>query len=380
MYDCIVVGGGIVGTSTAYHLAREDVDTLLVDRKDDGRATSAGAGVVSPATVAHDYPDSWFELGADAARYYDALDARLREEAGVETGYGHCDLLTVAIDDDELAPFEAKVEEIRDRQDRLGTPAEGTLEELSPSEATDACPALGDVRRAFRYTDAARLDGQAFTDALYRAATTHGLQVERADAEEIRTDAGGVTGVVVRGDDGTTVYETENVVIAGGAWSSAFASQLGVDVPVDPQRGQIAHLSVDADTANWPIVTAFRDHYIVPQLDGRLIVGATRETESGFDARLTAAGVREVLDEALRVAPGVDDATLADLRVGLRPLSADGVPVLGGVPDVEGAYLATGHGPTGLTIGPYSGKIVAEAIRGVSPSSDLAPFSIERFD
>jgi D-amino-acid dehydrogenase len=375
MYDCIVVGGGIVGTSTAYHLVRAGVDTLLVDRRDDGRATTAGAGIVSPATSGHGYPDAWFAFGAAAASYYERLDARLREAVDDETGYAPCDLLTVAVDEDELAPFEAKLDDVRERQRRLGTPAEGTLEPLTPDEATAAHPALGDVRRAFRYTDAARLDGEAFTDALRRAATAHGLHLERADAETIRIEDGAVTGVVT---DAAT-HEATNVVVAGGAWSAAFGAQLGVEIPVEPRRGQLVHLDAGTATADWPIVTAFHDHYLVPWGDGRVVAGATREAGSGLDPRRTAAGVRDVLDEALRVAPDLGDATLVETRVGLRPISADRLPVLGPVPDVDGAYLATGHGATGLTLGPYSGKVVAEAVRGASPSSDLTPFGVRRF-
>jgi D-amino-acid dehydrogenase len=96
---------------------------------------------------------------------------------------------------------------------------------------------------------------------------------------------------------------------------------------------------------------------------------------------MTAGGVREALDEALRIAPGLADATLDEVRVGLRPESPDDLPILGRIPDHERLYVATGHGASGLQLGPYSGAVVADLALGWSPASDadLAPFAPDRF-
>ena len=132
-------------------------------------------------------------------------------------------------------------------------------------------------------------------------------------------------------------------------------------------------------TGDWPVVHGFHDHYIVTWGGGRVVAGATRETGSGFDPCVTAEGVHAVLGEALRVAPGLAGANVLETRVGLRPLSADGLPVLGRVPGVAGAYVATGHGPSGLTLGPYSARVVADLVVGRVPDLDLAPFRADRF-
>jgi D-amino-acid dehydrogenase len=119
---------------------------------------------------------------------------------------------------------------------------------------------------------------------------------------------------------------------------------------------------------------------MVPWPDQRIAVGATRETGSGFQPQATASGVYEVLGEALRVAPGLAGGELQDIRIGLRPLTADTMPVLGSVPNMGGIFLATGHGPTGLTLGPYSGKVVAEMMLGQEPASDVSAFHVSRFN
>jgi D-amino-acid dehydrogenase len=127
------------------------------------------------------------------------------------------------------------------------------------------------------------------------------------------------------------------------------------------------------------MISAFRGHYMVPWPDHRVVVGATRENGTGFHPSTTAAGVHEVLSEALRVAPGLARAEMRDIRVGLRPLTADTMPVLGPVPGIHNVFLATGHGPTGLTLGPYSGKVVADMLLGKDLTVDISAFYVTRF-
>jgi D-amino-acid dehydrogenase len=170
------------------------------------------------------------------------------------------------------------------------------------------------------------------------------------------------------------------VLLAGGAWSAAQADALGFALPVFPQRGQILHLTLpDVNTAQWPIIEGFHSHYLLTFPGGRVVAGATRESNTGFDVRMTASGVSEALGEALRVAPGLGGATLHEVRVGLRPASPDGLPILGRAPGLENLYLATGHGPSGLQLGPYSGVLVADLALGRPAPLDLTPFAPERF-
>ncbi|EFW90867.1 FAD dependent oxidoreductase [Haladaptatus paucihalophilus DX253] len=376
MHDAIVVGGGIVGASVAYHLARKDVDTLLVDRHDTGRATDAGAGIISPATSSRTASDRWFEFALDAAAYYPELVEHLENEQDGKTGYSDCSLLSVAVGEDEVPEYDAASERIRERQEKYDQPAPGTTEEISSSEAQSRYPPLAETRRCRAYDGAARVDARTFTGALLRAGESHGLTVLDGDVTRIDHENGAVTGVETT-DGGR--YESDAVAVAGGAWSPRFAESLGVSIPVEPQRGQIIHLDLgETDTSSWPILSPFHGHYMVPWPDNRVAVGATREVGSGFAPHTTAAGVHEVLGEALRVAPGLADAEIDEVRVGLRPRSADQLPVLGAVPTVEGVHLATGHGATGLQLGPYSGKLVADEMRG--ESVDIETFSVERFE
>jgi D-amino-acid dehydrogenase len=374
-FDAAVVGGGLLGTATAYHLVSAGARTLLVDREDVGRATDAGAGILSPETNSRD-PEAWYRFAMDAVAYYPGLVDRLRGEQGGDPGYSRCGKLVVAVSDDEVPAFAHARRTIFERQARRGAPAREDLREICGAEGREMFRPIAPPHGAIYSRGAARVDGRLLNRALRAAAEARGLVVRRGVVDALVLEGGAVTGLVA---DGARVAAGA-VVIAGGAWSDAFARQLGVSIPVAPQRGQIIHLGLHGvDTGGWPMVNAFHHHYLVAWPDSRVVAGATRETGSGFAPHTTAEGVREVLSEALRVAPGLAGAELREIRVGLRPYSADTLPVLGPVPGVRGVYLNTGHGPTGLTLGAWSGKLVAEQMLGKRPDAELAEFSVARF-
>lgn len=374
-YDAIVIGGGVVGTSTAYHLVKAGVRTLLVDRQDAGWATGAGAGILAPETSSRD-GDAWFDFAVEAVAYYPDLMAQLEAAQAGETGYAICGQLTVAVSDDEVAPYAESRRIVLARQHQRGKPAHEDLHEVSSDEARGLFPPLAPTQGALFYRHAGRVDGRMLAGALRRAAVTQGLEVRHASVDQLVLRDGVVTGVEIEGE----TIDAGSVAIAGGAWTPHFGDQLGVQIVVAPQRGQIIHLDLPGtDTSTWPIINAFHGHYMVAWPDSRVVVGASRETNSGFAPHTTVAGVREVLSEALRVAPGLAGAAIREIRVGLRPLTADGLPVLGTVPGIRNIYLATGHGATGLQLGPYSGKVIAELMQGKASPIDISPFAVTRF-
>lgn len=376
MLDTIIIGGGIVGTAAAYNLARRGAQALLIDAHHTGRATDAGAGILSFGTHGIGQDDFWLDFSRKAGDYYAQLIEGLKTEQGGATGYAATGQLIVAATEDELAAFEHKRRLIAERHLRAGWPSAESISEIEPDEARKLFPPLADVYRALLYRDGARVDGRLLNAAMRRTAKSQGLMVREDTVERLVIENGAVTGVIASGE----TIAAGRVIIAGGAWSQTFGDQLGVQIPVSPKRGQIIHLSLPGtDTSAWPVVSAFHGHYLVAWHDSRVAAGATREANAGFNPHTTVAGVREVLGEALRVAPGLADAHIKEIRVGLRPATQDDLPVLGPVPGADGVYLATGHGAVGLQLGPYSGKLAAGWALGDSAETDIAAFSISRF-
>ena len=370
--EVVVIGGGVVGASAAYHLARAHLPTLLIDARDDGQATAAGAGIIAPGTSLRPLP-AFYPFAAQSVRYYPELLASLADDGETHTGYETVGELFLAKDESELDRLEETLTLFRRRHDD-GMPNLGAMEVLSPEEARARFPPLADIAAAVLIPDAARVDGGLLRGALTSAARKRGAQLQRGRAQPV-IEAGRVTGVRIDGD----MVPCDRVVLAAGAWSTSIAEEIGFTLPVEPQRGQIAHLTVEGtDTSRWPILGGFGDQYVLTFGPNRVVAGATRETGSGFDVRLTAGGVHSVMSEVLRVAPGLATASLREVRIGLRPLSVDGLPFLGRAPGVEGVIVATGHGPSGLQLGPYSGAIAAELTKDRPVEVDLAPFAVDR--
>jgi len=377
--DVAVIGGGLVGTSVSYELACAGVSVVLVDAARPGRASDAGAGIISPETF-HDPDRQWFAFGADAAEHLDTLVARLIED-GIDPGpeaFARCGALVVALAEHEEPWFAEVAETIERRQ--VG------VSEITPDEARTLFPPLGRVWRALHSPAAARVDGRRLGDAIATAASRRGVTRLAMEVTGFERRGDRVTAVVGDGK----VVRCEAVVLAGGAWSSAIGRILGTDLPVMPTKGQIVHVALPATGrggagefvvgagAPWPIVQPILNFYLVPWPGGRVACGGTFEADAGFDARPTAGGIGDLLRECVAIAPGLVDATFLEARVGLRPTSVDDRPLLGPLPGWTNVHVCTGHGANGLLLGPYSGAAVASGILG-NPGPPLDAYRVDRF-
>jgi len=371
----VVAGSGIVGSACAYVAAGLGAQVTLIDAARPGQATAAGAGIICPWTAGLDDP-AGYAFACAAARAYPALIAELAGLGEADVSYRQVGALVVADDDDQLEQARAALE-----ARRAANPEMGDIQVLTGSGAQHRFPPLRPGLPAVHIPGAARVDGRKVTGALIRAARRAGATVITAHAG-LACRGGRVAGVLAGGE----LIEADAVVAATGAWTPSFVEPAGAVVRVTPQRGQIVHLSLapasteptgtePAGTGQWPVILpAGSGHYLLAFDDSRVVAGATREPGAGFDYRVTAAGLAEVLAQALAVAPGLDAATYLETRVGFRPAGPDTRPLLGPVAGVPGLFVATGLGAEGLTMGPYAGGIAARAALGLDPGIDLTPF------
>lgn len=359
-----VIGSGIVGASASYHLAREGAEVVIIDKAHLGQATAAGAGIICPWISRVDQKD-WYAIAKRGALYYPSLIENLKQDGEEDFGYRMTGALAVSSNPDELDAIEQNV-----RQKRADTPEVGEITKLTAKEARELYPPLREDLQAVHVTGGARLDGRLLRDAMLNGAKRHGAAILNGEGDLVLQN-NKVTGVKVNGD----VIAADAVIVTAGAWAKELLAPLGIDLKIEPQRGQIAHLELNGvDTSSWPVVLPTSTHYLVAFDHSKVVVGATRETGSGFDYRLTAAGVKEVLDEALAVAPGLAESTLKEVRIGFRPAGPDILPLLGTVPALEGLVIATGLGASGLTMGPYVGTLAADLALKRESELDLSPY------
>jgi D-amino-acid dehydrogenase len=357
-----VIGGGIVAASVAYHLARRGAEVIIVTGGGPaGPATDAGAGIVCPWGIAAG--GDAYRLWDEGARHYPELIAMLADDGQTETGYAQVGVVHVADRPEALLPVEARL-----RARLPSTPQIGELTALAPGEPARLFPPLDPGLSGLAVSGGARVDGRAIRDSLLAAAVGRGATQVRGDAG-LESAAGRVTGVRAGGD----VLGADAVVVAAGAWTPAICAGFGPELAITPQRGQIVHaLLPGAGTAGWPVILPHQDSYLLAFAGGRVVFGATRE-DAGFDYRATVGGVSGLLASALALAPGLGAATLLETRIGFRPLTASGLPLAGRLAD--GLYVAAGHGPEGLTAGPWTGRAVAALVLGEPPVTDLTPFA-----
>ncbi|MDQ3343771.1 MAG: glycine oxidase ThiO [Actinomycetota bacterium] len=367
--DTIIVGGGAIGLAVAWRAAQAGLAVTVVDPNPGRGATWAAAGMLAPVTEAHYGEDALLQLNLESARRWPAFAAELSEATGSDLGYRECGTVSVARNPDD----NAALDELFAFQRRLGL----DVQRLSAREARSLEPALSPrVRGGIFVAGDHQVDNRAFVDALRAAAEAAGVTLRQTWVAALRTrgDRGDrVDGVELA--DGE-VLTASRVVLAAGAHSGQIGGVPATAVPsVRPIKGQLLHLRGPSPLATRNIRGL--DVYIVPRADGRVVVGATVE-ELGFDTRVTAGAVHELLREAWTLLPGLAELELVEATAGLRPGSPDNAPLLGAT-TVDGLLLATGHHRHGVLLTPVTADGLAGALTGGPDAEAIAAFSPRRF-
>lgn len=358
----VVIGAGVVGASAARHLAEAGADVHIVDADAGGQATAAGAGIVFPQIC----PDGWEPLVTPALEHWE----QVVDPFGAAAGVAAVGIVNVGEDGPELRGAQAYLDGLGSRPGSAPMPQTEWLDAGVPGQRF---PPLRRDLAGVACAGVRRVDGRMLRDHLLVHAEANGAR-RMVGAAALSVDGDGVAVTVER-----ERFDADVVVAAAGAWTARLCEPLGLAVPVAPVRGQILHLDLpDADTADWPMIRAGEKHYLLAFPGGRVVSGATHEPEAGFGHRVTAGAVRHLLADALDVAPGLADATFAEVRVGFRPVGTDGLPTLGGVPRLPNLVVATGLGANGLTFGPSAGALAAQLALGHDPGVDLTPYRPDR--
>ncbi|MFE1245846.1 NAD(P)/FAD-dependent oxidoreductase [Fictibacillus sp. NPDC058756] len=366
MQKAIVIGAGILGASTAYHLAKSGADVTLVDRRDQGQATDAAAGIVCP-WLSQRRNKAWYQLVKGGARYYPELIAQLEADGETETGYKQVGAISLHSDTDKLEKMAERA--INRRED---APEIGEVTVLSPTETQRLFPPIADEYGSVFVSGGARVNGRALRNALISAAVKNGASLLNGDAT-IFHENNRVLGIKL---EGKTLL-ADKVIVTAGAWSQELLKPLGVNFKVTPQKAQIVHLELpQTETDSWPVVMPPTNQYILTFEGGRIVVGATHEDDAGFDNRVTAGGVNEILTKSLTVAPGLAYSTIIETRVGFRPFTPGFLPVIGPLPNFENILLANGLGASGLTSGPYLGAELAKLALNQQTEIDISSYDI----
>ncbi len=366
--NVVILGAGIVGAACAYVLAGMGHPPIIVDAATQGAATPAGAGIVAPGVTFHPSPN-YYPLAYRAVEYLEGLV----EEIGNEQLLDRCGLLYLITDPHSPIDAESLANELRLRGKEA--PMHGEVRLVDPEQVHKYFPLLTPCQGALYVEGPGRLIGDTLRDQLLLEAVHRGARYVRSQATITKVSQQEVT---LQADNVT--ISAERLVLAAGAWSKQLVEKFTVvPPPISPQRGQILHLDVpDTRTDQWPIVMGDFPHYMLTFPVSKVVAGATHE-EAGFHPKPTLGGIREIIDTIYKVAPSLASSRLLEVKVGLRPITPDGLPIIGRIPDIPSIIVASGHGAYGLQLGPYTGMLAAQLATGQEPEMDLAPYSPLRF-
>jgi sarcosine oxidase subunit beta len=365
--DVVIVGGGCMGASVAYHLTRRGVkDVVLVEREAQLGTGSTGRNA---GGVRHQFShEANIRLSIESIGLLEHFEA--------EVGY-HADLhqdgyLFLLNSTSSLDTFRRNVE----LQRRLGVPVDwlGAAEaaELAPGLSTDGVRAATFCRRD------GIADPNGVTMGFAKAAQALGASIERhTEVTGIRVEAGRVAGVTTsRGDISTPV-----VVNAAGPHARAIGLLCGVDVPVDPYRRHIfiAQVSEGVPASRIMVIDFESTFYFHREGPGLLFGMGDPDEASTFDTTVQWDFLPKVVDVAVRRLPSLRDASISHAWAGLYEMTPDANPLIGAAPGIDGCFVIAGFSGHGFQHSPAAGRILADLVAGRDPDFDLSPFAPGRF-
>lgn len=361
MFDVCVIGGGLIGTATAYFAARAGLKVVLLEEGDLASGASGAAfGGVSVGIYSYSsarVPASYVELSKASLALYRELQDELGPPLDLDAP-------------GSIDPFYSEDGMARGRERARGLQACGVpCELIDRAQVKDIEPAVSDAIAGALYCAVdAHVTPLCVVWAFAAAARRLGAEIcTRQRVSAILHERGRAIGVLTDGGPVAALW----VVNAAGSGTATLAATAGVTIPVDYSRGQMFVTERIA-----PLLRTYV-HNIKQTRSGTVVIGATRE--SGItDTATTVAGTAEILGWAVRLIPALGGVNLLRSWAGIRPVPPDGYPIIGPVDGMERLLVAVMH--RGVTLAPIVGRILVDLILAGATERDIAPYRLVRFD
>jgi len=360
--DLLIIGGGIIGLTTAYFAAKAGLRVEVCDRGDLGREASwAGAGILPPGNVVHAATpiDKLRALGSEGMA---AFADELRELTGIDNGYQRCGGIEFLQEEDRYALKLWESEQI-------------CYEFIDRERLHEIEPHVGDIAGdAYLLPECGQLRNPWHLRALIAACKQRGVALTtNQPVVGWRFDGPHVLGV---GFADGSVHHAGRILVASGSWSESLLSPLGISPGVHPVLGQI--ILYRPRQAVLSRVLMLGKEYLVPRADGRVLVGSTEEPEAGFEKRTTTMAFERLNSLATKVVPALAQVEVEKQWAGLRPASRDGLPFLGEVPGTANVFVATGHFRAGVQLSLGTALVMTSLMMGERPLVELSEFRLDR--
>ncbi|QQS45543.1 MAG: glycine oxidase ThiO [Acidobacteriota bacterium] len=367
--DAAVVGGGVIGCSIAWRLAQAGLRVILLDKGEFGaEASRAAGGMLAPLSEADETGD-FFDLCVSSRAMYADFARELRAASGIDIEYRTEGTLYLSLreeDDEEL-----------DRRWQWQHAAGLNVKRLDAGCVRKLEPGINPALRwALKFPDDHQVNNRLLAAALLEAARRSGVNtLPMTEVFQVRTEPVAGTERVIGLTTPQGLIRAANVVVTAGCWSTLILPESSHALRVTPVRGQMVSFEMAEPTLNHVVYS--RRGYLIPRHSGHIIAGSTTE-HAGFDKSVTVGGIAEILEHAIEIMPSAGERALTETWAGLRPHSADSLPILGHDPRIEGLIHATAHYRNGILLTPITARAISELIVKGESSVNLAPFSFDR--
>ena len=367
MADVVIVGGGAIGCASAYFLSREGMKVVVVEKDSLGSHASGFApGSLNPTKLTLETMDLMLPLAWESFQIHKVLSQELKEETGIDYHFCQSPRITLAFTEAEANELRFKI----DLQQKQGFKVDWLDRDTVLSmESRVSSEVIG----ADWSGEGAELDSYQYVLALAQAAEKYGAEIRHGEVTGFKRKGTKVTAIELSSGS----IACERTILAMGPWAGLAYSWLGFSVPVEPQRGQV--LRIQASGQPFPYTLYWTSYYITQtRHDGLIYTGTTHEGV-GFDDQPTEEGRDSIISGLLTMVPSLDEAEVVLQTACLRPLPADGLPIIGEIPEWGGVYLATGHWTKGILLSPITARIITDLVVKGHTSIPIEPFAPTRF-
>jgi sarcosine oxidase subunit beta len=374
--DIVVIGGGVIGASIAYHLAKQKLKVVLLEKTDPAAGSSGACG--GTIFLQTKSPGIHLELALESARRFGLLEEELRTDLEYQRRGG----MIVIEHEDELQAVEQYVK----KQKISGL----DVSLLDRKQARELEPSLSESILGATYSPMdAQVNPLLLTFALVRAAENFGAKFfSRTRVTGFKKSSNRINSVKTNQGE----IQTETVVNAAGVYAAEIGALADLEIPIKPRRGQIVvteateplvsrcMLSAQYIAAKFNPAQAQKGGgvSIEPTVKGNMLLGSTREFV-GFSKGITLEGIHHIAKYAFRILPCLKKMQLIRMFSGLRPFTPDGLPILGKVSGIDGFIMAAGHEGDGIALAPITGEILAGLIKDNQTAYPLDGYNLERF-
>ena len=365
-YDTIILGGGIIGVTAAYELSKLGQSVLILEKNEVGYGASGmSAAMLECQTDAH-RGEPFFSLARASLNLFPRLENEIKKLTGSDFQYENCGILNLALSSSEAIFLKKEVKKL--------TALNLKAEWIEPDDLIKRYPNVDpDHFGGAFFGDDGQVNAERFLSTTLLAAKKLGTVVKTGFQKFQFNKVGQkIRGVVV--DD--SVFESNHLLLAAGAWTDQILSLLGIQLGIFPLRGQLLLYDTPRRMTPTPIYTK-QNGYITPKKDGYTLVGTTVE-EAGFDISTSESVKQELIEKGRRICPGFSRQHIRGMSAGLRPTTQSRLPIIGLIPEYPNLIVAAGHFRNGILLAPITAKIVTALIQNIEAPLDITPFSVRQ--